>query len=123
MTGDEPAERLTIGALARATGVAASALRYWEKIGLLPPPERVSGQRRYAASAVGLVKLLLLLRDSGFSLIEAKELVTARAMAPRTWRELQQRRLAELDERIASAQAARAEITNGLAGTFGSAPD
>ncbi|MEV0069924.1 hypothetical protein [Amycolatopsis sp. NPDC050768] len=49
--------------------------------------------------------------------------MTARAMPPHTWRELQQRRLAELDERIASAQAARAEITSGLAGIFGSAPN
>jgi hypothetical protein len=38
---------LTIGELARRTGVAASALRYWEELGLLATPTRVSGQRRY----------------------------------------------------------------------------
>jgi DNA-binding transcriptional MerR regulator len=46
---------LTIGELAKRTGVATSALRYYEKLGLLPAPVRVSGQRRYPESAVGLV--------------------------------------------------------------------
>ena len=38
---------LTIGEVARRAGVATSVLRYYERIGLLPPPERVGGQRRY----------------------------------------------------------------------------
>ncbi len=46
---------LTIGELAKRTGVATSALRYYEELGLLPAPGRVSGQRRYPESAVGLV--------------------------------------------------------------------
>jgi DNA-binding transcriptional MerR regulator len=58
---------LTIGELARRGGVAASALRYYEQIGLLSVPSRVSGQRRYPESVVGLVGMILLLRDVGFS--------------------------------------------------------
>jgi DNA-binding transcriptional MerR regulator len=46
---------LTIGELARRIGVAASALRYWEEVGLLPAPARVSGQRRYSDAAVAQV--------------------------------------------------------------------
>jgi hypothetical protein len=46
---------------AASTGVATSALRYWEELGLLPAPARVSGQRRYPPSAVGLVGVVLLL--------------------------------------------------------------
>ena len=38
---------LTIGELARRAGVTTSALRYYEELGLLPAPARVSGQRRY----------------------------------------------------------------------------
>ncbi|WP_326836982.1 MerR family transcriptional regulator [Amycolatopsis rhabdoformis] len=119
MAEDDHRELLTIGALADATGVAASALRYWEKIDLLPRPTRTSGQRRYPASAIGLVRLVLLLRDAGFSLPDAKELLTTRAALPQSWRELQRRRLEELDDRIAHAQAAREEIAGGLAGVFG----
>ena len=104
-----------IGELARATGVSTSALRYWEELGLLPAPARVSGQRRYPASAVGLVGLILVLHDVGFTLRELRSLVAARADDPATWRELYRRKLAELDEQIARAQAARTALAHGLA--------
>jgi DNA-binding transcriptional MerR regulator len=109
-----PDERLTIGELAKATGVATSALRYWEELGLLPTPARVSGQRRYPASAVGLVGLILLLRDVGFTLHELKAIITSRSDGLDAWRELARRKLADLDERIASAQAARTAIAHAL---------
>ncbi|WP_222722732.1 MerR family DNA-binding transcriptional regulator [Actinomadura alba] len=41
--------------MADRTGVAASAFRYWEELGLLPAPARVSGRRRYRRPAVELV--------------------------------------------------------------------
>jgi MerR family redox-sensitive transcriptional activator SoxR len=110
-----PDEQLTIGELAATVGVATSALRYWEELGLLPAPDRVSGQRRYPASAVTLAGLILLLREVGFTLREVKTLVDARADRHGTWRELHQRKLAELDERIAQAQVARTAIAHGLA--------
>lgn len=108
-------EQLTIGELARTAGVATSALRYWEELGLVPTPARVSGQRRYPASTVGLVGLILLLRDVGFTLRAIKALVASRSEDLDAWRKLHQRRLAELDERIAQAQAARTAIAHGLA--------
>jgi predicted site-specific integrase-resolvase len=42
-----PDRHLTIGELAKRTGVATSALRYYEEFGLIPAPARTSGQRRY----------------------------------------------------------------------------
>ncbi len=108
-------EQLTIGELAGATGVATSALRYWEELGLLPTPARVSGQRRYPASAVGLVGLILCLRDAGFTLRELKALIALRSDGLDAWRELARRKLAELDERIAQAQAARTAVAHALA--------
>ena len=108
-------ERLTIGELASTTGVATSALRYWEELGLMPAPVRRSGQRRYPASSVRLVGMILLLREVGFALREVKELIVAPSGDPETWRELHQRKLAELDERIARAQTARTAIAHGLA--------
>ncbi|GAA3466490.1 MerR family transcriptional regulator [Nonomuraea roseola] len=109
------AEQLTIGELARRTGVATSALRYWEELGLLPAPARVSGQRRYPPSAVELVGLVVLLRDVGFTLREVKAFVASRSPAADGWRELYQRKLTELDQRIAQAQVARTVIAHGLA--------
>jgi DNA-binding transcriptional MerR regulator len=108
-------ERLTIGELARRTGVAGSALRYWEELGLLPAPARVSGQRRYPPSAVEMVGVVLLLRDVGCTLREAKAFIEARSQAGDGWRELYRSKLTELDQRIARAQAARTAIAHGLA--------
>ncbi|GGT05864.1 MerR family transcriptional regulator [Nonomuraea spiralis] len=108
-------EQLTIGELAGRTGVAASALRYWEELGLLPEPERVSGQRRYPPSAAGLVGAILLLRDVGFTLREVKAFIAARTAAGDGWRELHRRKVAELDQLIARAQAARTAIAHSLA--------
>jgi DNA-binding transcriptional MerR regulator len=104
---------LTIGELARRTGVAASALRYYEELGLLPAPPRISGQRRYCESAVTIVAAIRLQSDAGFTLAEQKALIAPRDGAP-DWRELAHRKLAELDERIARAQAARDAISHGL---------
>ncbi|MBO2456881.1 MerR family transcriptional regulator [Actinomadura violacea] len=108
-------EQLTIGELASRTGVATSALRYWEEFGLLPAPARVSGQRRYPPSAVGLVGVVLALQNAGFTLREVKAFLASRSPAGDGWRELYQRKLTELDQRIAQAQVARTVIAHGLA--------
>jgi MerR family copper efflux transcriptional regulator len=105
---------LTIGELARRAGVATSALRYWEDLGLLPAPARISGQRRYAESAVAQVGVILLQRDAGFSLAEQKALAASRGVAPDEWRRLHRRKLAELDEQITKAEAAREAIEHAL---------
>ena len=105
---------LTIGELARRAGVATSALRYWEELGLLPAPARISGQRRYPESAVARVGVILLLRDVGFSLAEQKALVASRGVALDEWRRLAQRKLAELDEQLANTRAAREAIDHAL---------
>jgi DNA-binding transcriptional MerR regulator len=106
---------LTIGELACRAGVATSALRYWEELGLLPAPERISGQRRYPASAAGHVGVILLLRDAGFTLAEQKAFMASHAAAPGDWQRLARRKLAELDDQIAKAQTAREAIDHALA--------
>jgi DNA-binding transcriptional MerR regulator len=104
---------LTIGELARRAGVTTSALRYYEEVGLLPAPARISGQRRYPESAATIVAVIRLHSDAGFTLAEQKALMAPRGGTP-DWQELAQRKLAELDEQIARAQAAREAIRHGL---------
>jgi DNA-binding transcriptional MerR regulator len=111
---NRPAGLLTIGELARRAGVTASALRYYEELGLLPPPARISGQRRYPESAARLVAAILLYSDAGFTLAEQKALMASPESAPGDWKRLARRKLAELDEQIARAQAAREAIRHGL---------
>ncbi len=105
---------LTIGDLSKRTGVATSALRYYEELGLMPRAQRVSGQRRYEAAAVGSVGMILLLRDVGFSLKEIRAFVGPQSRVSKNWRTLARHKLEELDERIARAQAARLALEHGL---------
>ncbi|TDD26379.1 MerR family transcriptional regulator [Actinomadura sp. KC06] len=109
-----PDDLLTIGELAKRTGVATSALRYWEDLGLLTPPVRVSGQRRYPPSAVGQIGAILLMRDAGFTLRDLKALLTPSPPPGDSRQEILRRKLIELDERIAQAQAARTAVAHGL---------
>ena len=61
---------LSIGALAAQSGHRASALRYYEEVGLLNPVARVGGRRRYEPEAVHQLGLIALLQDVGFTLDE-----------------------------------------------------
>lgn len=105
---------LSIGELARRAGVSTSAIRYYEELGLLPVPARVSGQRRYPEDVVRLVGAILLHSDAGFTLAEQKTFTAAPLTASGAWGQLARLKLAELDEKIALAQAAREAIAHGL---------
>ena len=66
---------LTIGEVARRAGVATSSIRYYERIGLLPTPDRLAGQRRYDAAVLGRLGFIGVAQSAGFKLREIKELV------------------------------------------------
>jgi MerR family transcriptional regulator, redox-sensitive transcriptional activator SoxR len=66
---------LTIGEVARRAGVATSSIRYYERIDLLPRPERVHGQRRYDPSVLGKLGFIGVAQSAGFKLSEIKELI------------------------------------------------
>src|SRR5919198_5093842 len=66
---------LTIGEVARRAGVATSSIRYYERIGLLPPPDRVHGQRRYEPDVLGKLGFIGVAQSAGFKLAEIKELI------------------------------------------------
>jgi MerR family transcriptional regulator, redox-sensitive transcriptional activator SoxR len=66
---------LTIGEVARRAGVATSSIRYYERIGLLPKPGRVQGQRRYDTDVLGKLGFIGVAQSAGFKLTEIKELI------------------------------------------------
>ena len=66
---------MTTGELAESTGLPPSRIRYWEKIGVLPKPSRISGRRRYGADAVHRLAVLRLERACGFRLDEMRHLL------------------------------------------------
>jgi DNA-binding transcriptional MerR regulator len=100
---------LAIGDLANRTGVAITALRYYDELGLVRPAERVGGQRRYDDSAVQQVGVVLFLRDVGFTLEEI-----ARLVAGGSWRPLAKAKLVELERQAADLDAARTALEHAL---------
>jgi MerR family redox-sensitive transcriptional activator SoxR len=66
---------LTIGEVARRAGVATSSIRYYERIGLLPAPDRVHGQRRYDPEVLGKLGFIGVAQSAGFKLAEIGELI------------------------------------------------
>jgi MerR family redox-sensitive transcriptional activator SoxR len=102
---------LTIGQLAQRFGLKTSAIRYYERVGVLPEPARVSGQRRYGAEAVRRLEVLEVAKRAGFTLDEARLLLQrgeAGSPAFEALRELAARKLPEVDALIARAQEMRA---------------
>jgi DNA-binding transcriptional MerR regulator len=78
-------ENFTISQVARLAGINAKAIRYYESIGLLPPPERRSNQyRRYSLADVNRLILLRRIRYLGVPLAEAKALLQGATEAPRS---------------------------------------
>ena len=91
---------MTISEAARQTGVQASAIRYYEQIGLLPAAARVSGQRRYDTSILYRLAIIQRARQLGFTLEEIRQLFfgfRSVTSASQRWRTLNQRKLTELD--------------------------
>jgi DNA-binding transcriptional MerR regulator len=101
--------QLTIGELAARTGLATSALRYYEDLGLVVPAARVSGQRRFDKTAVDTVGVILLLRDVGFSLTEIAELFTSSPDRDE-WRATARAKIDELGRRIHTMEVARVAL-------------
>lgn len=103
-----------IGELARRTGAATSALRYYERLGLLSPVERAGGRRHYTASTAERVALIRLYQDAGFTLAEIGRLLAPSGWDRRRFGHLAERKLAELETRIADAQRAKKLIHDAL---------
>ena len=96
-----------IGDVVRRTGKAASTIRYYEEIGLITPPERISGRRRYRTEIVRELAVIETARRAGMSLEEIHLLLRASPDDPRSTerlREVADRKLPELSEAIARAQ-------------------
>ncbi|QRY44073.1 MerR family transcriptional regulator [Mycolicibacterium boenickei] len=105
---------LTIGDVTQRTGVAQTALRYYEQVGLLPAPERVGGQRRYPESVLLRLEVIRLCKAAGFSLTEIRLLLKDDTPGRPVARELAQTKLAEIDAQLEALARARAIIQWGM---------
>lgn len=92
---------MTISQIAAKAGLQASAIRYYEQIGLMPPAHRIGGQRRYDSTVLYRLAVVQRARRLGFTLEEIRELFfgfRSAMPASKRWRTLSEKKLAELSE-------------------------
>ena len=108
---------LSIGEVARRTGVRASALRYYEDAGILPKPARVAGRRRYDLDILHRIDMLRFAQQAGFTLEEIKTLLRgfdAEIPLSTRWHALARGKLVELDRLAENIQRMRQALQLGL---------
>jgi MerR family transcriptional regulator, redox-sensitive transcriptional activator SoxR len=108
---------LAIGEVARRVGIRASALRYYESVGLLPITPRVNGRRRYDPIVLRRIALLQVAQQAGFSIAEIRTLLIGfneSVPPPERWRRLATRKLDELDGVITRARDMQRLLREGL---------
>jgi MerR family redox-sensitive transcriptional activator SoxR len=90
---------LSISEVARQIGLRPSAIRYYEELGILPPAERINGQRRYDRTVLYRLAVVQRARQAGFALDEIRTLFFGfrdGTRAEARWRKLADLKLAEL---------------------------
>jgi MerR family redox-sensitive transcriptional activator SoxR len=108
MIGSMP---FSISEVAKQIGLRPSAIRYYEQIGILPPAQRLSGQRRYDVSVLHRLVVIQRARQTGFTLTEIKQLFFGfRDGTPPSvrWQKLKSRKIVELDAMLEHIETMRA---------------
>lgn len=90
------ADLLAIGEVARSTGIAVSAVRYYDEVGLIAAAGRVGGKRRFDPGTVGRVSFIRRAREAGFSLDEIRLILSDEDGG---WHHLVESKLVELTAR------------------------
>jgi len=109
------ARELTIGELSERSGVSQSALRFYEREGLISARRTDGNQRRYPAVTLRRVALVQAGKAAGVPLERIRaaldELPTGKTPTKRDWERLSRSWRRELDERIATLEAIRGRLT------------
>src|SRR5262249_3006977 len=74
---------MPIGEVPRQAGLRPPAIRYYERIGLLPAPERSSGRRRYGPDVLARLTVIRFARGNGFTVREIRDLLGGRPYSAR----------------------------------------
>ena len=107
-----PEPLFTIGDVAERAHVATSAIRYYERLGLLVADTRTSGQRRYRVASIRRLVFIRMLQDAGLGLDDIAGILEAADV--NEWKAIARRRLEALDEQIARLQRARYYLSGAL---------
>ncbi|MFZ0046396.1 MAG: redox-sensitive transcriptional activator SoxR [Streptosporangiaceae bacterium] len=110
------ADRITIGEFARRAGVATSALRYYEQLGLISSTRTAGGQRRYARAMLRRVAFIRAAQTVGLSLDEVRgalaRLPDERTPSKTDWNKVSATWIRRVDERIAELERLRETLNS-----------
>jgi MerR family transcriptional regulator, redox-sensitive transcriptional activator SoxR len=101
---------MSIGEVAARAGVNTSHIRYYERVGVLPAPERASGRRRYGEDVLHRLAIIDIAQRAGFTLDEIRDLTgpgNTSARAGERIRTLAEHKLPDIERLIARAQAVK----------------
>lgn len=94
---------MNIGDVSQKLDMPASTIRYYEKIGLIEPQQRVSGRRKFDVPALFALEFISLAQTSGFTIAEIKSLLEAYSDDPSSngdWMAIAQKKRATLKTQI-----------------------
>jgi Hg(II)-responsive transcriptional regulator len=117
---------MQIGQLAQEAGIGIDTVRYYERQGLLPPPQRrASGYRQYGAQDVSRLRFIRRAKDLGFTLQEIQDLLALSAAGHSDRAEvraLAQHRLTDIERRLRELEAMRSALANLVSHCTGHGP-
>jgi MerR family transcriptional regulator, redox-sensitive transcriptional activator SoxR len=108
---------VNIGVIAGQAHVATSTIRYYGRIGLLPPPRRVSGKRQYDSSVLKQLRVIQSAQQAGLTLTEIRLLLhgfPANTPPAVRWQTLAGEKLVELEQQMIHLQAMKAMLEQTL---------
>ncbi len=109
---------ISIGELARRSGVKVPTIRYYEQAGLLPAPTRTDGhQRRYGSAAAARLNFIRHARELGFEVAAVRELLALSEQPDRPCADVDgiaRRHLEDIDRRITQLTALRRELQHSV---------
>jgi MerR family redox-sensitive transcriptional activator SoxR len=107
---------MSIGEVARRMGLRPSAIRYYERLGLIPKVPRLSGRRHYDERVLERLAMVRFAKHVGFSMAEIKVLLGGVEGRPPTerWRKLAAAKVAQVDAFVTQARAVRKLLSETL---------
>lgn len=93
-------QTITISEVFASTGIAPSALRFYERCGLVGPVGRAGGKRVYHRSVIEQLALIDLMQQASFTLSEIADMVDTDGRIDPSWRDSARAKLVELDQRL-----------------------
>jgi len=110
-------EELTISEVAKRAGMRASAIRYYESVRLLPPPQRSSGRRRYTTNVLRRLSFIQVAQAAGLTIAEIQTLINELdddTPLSERWHTLARQKLAQVDALMRKIQGMKLILAQGL---------